>query len=532
MHPQKPLSRRQFLLTSATVTSTIIGTDIINKLVFAQAPAIITSEKYRPQIPYGVMSGDINSNSAVIWSRSDKPAKMVVEYSLDESFRKVKRFFGNNALTNTDFTARVNLNNLPHEQQIFYRVIFEDLNNSKIQSVPYLGKFQTPGNNKEDAKKDIYFAWSGDTAGQGWGINPEFGGMKIYETIRKLKPDFFIHSGDYIYADAPINSEVKLDDGTIWKNITTAEKSKVAETLAEFRGNYVYNLLDENVRRFNAEIPQLVQWDDHEVRNNWYPTQVIADDERYKVKDISLLAKRAKQAFLEYTPIQINFQDTQRIYRSFNHGKNLDIFMLDQRSYRGANSANRQTTASVETAFMGNSQIKWLKNKLLTSTATWKVIASDMPLGLIVADGKDKFENSSNGDGIPLGRELEIADLLRFIKQKQIKNVVWLTADVHYAAAHYYDPNQAQFQDFKPFWEFVAGPLNSGTFRPNKLDNTFGPQVKFNSVPEDMKQNQPPSAGLQFFGTVKIDANTKVMTVVLHNLAGEKLYSVNLPPET
>jgi alkaline phosphatase D len=54
MHPQKPLSRRQFLLTSATVTSTIIGTDIINKLVFAQAPAIITSEKYRPQIPYGV----------------------------------------------------------------------------------------------------------------------------------------------------------------------------------------------------------------------------------------------------------------------------------------------------------------------------------------------------------------------------------------------------------------------------------------------------------------------------------------------
>ena len=38
------------------------------------------------------------------------------------------------------------------------------------------------------------------------------------------------------------------------------------------------------------------------------------------------------------------------------------------------------------------------------------------------------------------GRELEIADLLRFIKIAGITNTVWLTADVHYTAAHYYDP--------------------------------------------------------------------------------------------
>jgi alkaline phosphatase D len=130
--------------------------------------------------------------------------------------------------------------------------------------------------------------------------------------------------------------------------------------------------------------------------------------------------------------------------------------------------------------FLGSIQLRWLKNKLQNSKATWKVIASDMPIGLIVPDGKSgNFENLANGDGPPLGREIELADLLRFIKQKNIRNVVWLTADVHYAAAHYYDPAKAQFTDFKPFWEFVAGPLNSGTFGPNKLDNTFGPQVKF-----------------------------------------------------
>ncbi|HEY9653724.1 MAG TPA: alkaline phosphatase D family protein, partial [Coleofasciculaceae cyanobacterium] len=169
---------------------------------------------------------------------------------------------------------------------------------------------------------------------------------------------------------------------------------------------------------------------------------------------------------------------------------------------------------------------------LRTSKATWKVIASDMPIGLIVPDGKSgNFENLANGDGSALGRELEMADLLRFIQQNNIRNVVWLTADVHYAAAHYYDPNQAQFTDFKPFWEFVAGPLHAGNFGPNPLDNTFGPQVKFQSIPSNLKPNRPPSDGFQFFGTVKIDGDSQVMTVALHNIEGKTLYSIDLPPE-
>jgi alkaline phosphatase D len=176
--------------------------------------------------------------------------------------------------------------------------------------------------------------------------------------------------------------------------------------------------------------------------------------------------------------------------------------------------------------------VQWLKNKLQNSRATWKVIASDMPIGLVVRDGESNFENLANGDGPALGRELELADLLRFIKQNNIRNVVWLTADVHYSAAHYYDPSKAQFTDFKPFWEFVAGPLNAGTFGPSKLDNTFGPQVKFLSIPPDLKQNRPPTDGFQFFGTVKIDGASQVMRVALHNLEGKTVYSVDLPPET
>ncbi|ARV61225.1 alkaline phosphatase [Nostocales cyanobacterium HT-58-2] len=521
------LNRRQFLLRSAITSGGIIATNLLSKsTVFAQAPAIITSDKVRPTIPYGVASGDISGNGAVIWSRSDRPARIIVEYATNEYFRGAQRVLGPTALEARDYTARVYLKNLPSSEQIFYKVTFQDLDNTKIYSEPAVGTFRTA----PAYRQNIFFAWSGDTAGQGWGINPDFGGMRIYETIRKLNPDFFIHSGDTIYADGPMQSEVKLDDGSIWKNIITPEKSKVAETLAEFRGNYIYNLLDENVRRFNAQVPILAQWDDHETTNNWYPGEIL-DDSRYTVKDVSLLAQRANQAFLEYFPIRIEGDEPSRIYRSFKYGPLLEIFMLDERSYRGPNTKNDQTEQSAEMAFLGNAQVRWLKNQLRKSTAKWKVIASDMPIGLVVPDGSTNFENLANGDGPALGRELELADLLRFIKRNDIKNVVWLTADVHYAAAHYYDPNKAQFQDFKPFWEFVAGPLNSGTFGPNKLDNTFGPEVKFLSIPTDLKANRPPSEGFQFFGTVKIDSYTEVMTVALLNLEGKTLYSVDLPPE-
>jgi alkaline phosphatase D len=320
---------------------------------------------------------------------------------------------------------------------------------------------------------------------------------------------------------------VKLADGTAWKNITTEAKSKVAETLQEFRGNFAYNLLDEHLRYFNSTVPMLTQWDDHEVVNNWWPGQILADD-RYKVKDVSLLAARAKQAFLEYNPIR-----GDNVFRTIHYGPSLDIFVLDMRSYRAPNGPNNQPERNPASALLSRAQILWLKQALLASTATWKVIASDMPIGLMIFDNfvtRQGSEAVANGDGPPLGRELEIVDLLRFIKYNDITNVVWLTADVHYTAAHYYDPNKAQFSDFNPFYEFVSGPLNAGTFGPNELDNTFGPQVVFQRVPPPGQFNLPPSAGMQFFGQVQIDGKTEAMTVTLRDVAGTALYSQVLQP--
>ena len=498
--------------------------------LFGQAPAIVGDARARPSTAFGATAGDVDSDRAIVWSRTDRAARLIVEYATTDAFTNARRVVGPAALEATDFTARVDLTGLPPGQRIFYRATFQSLHDLRVSSEPLTGTFTTPAAPR-GAPRDVKIVWTADTVGQGWGIDSAMGGMRLYETMRATGADVFVHTGDTIYADGPLLSEVKLDDGQVWKNLVTPEKSKVAETLDEFRGNHRYNLLDEHVRRFNASLSQFVIWDDHEVLNNWYPTEILAGQKAYSETSVALLAARAKRAFMEYIPIRSDVLDSERIYRACRFGPLVEILGFDMRSYRGPNTANRQTTAGGDAALLGGDQVEWMKRRLRASTATWKVIASDMPIGLVVPDGKD-FEAVANGDGgVPLGRELEIAGLLRFIRDARIRNVVFITGDVHYCAAHHYHPTRAAFTEFRPFWEFVAGPAHAGTFGPATLDKTFGPELKFLGIPAGMKPNRPPSEGLQFFGTLDVSARTKAMTVTLRNLAGETLFTIELPPE-
>lgn len=490
---------------------------------------MVTRDQTRPAVPEGVAAGDPDGRRAVIWSRTDRPARLVVEYATTDRFADARRVVGPAALETSDFTARVVLRDLPPGQRVFYRVLFQDLTDLRVWSEPAVGSFRTPPGPGDD--RTVRLAWSADTVGQGWGINPDWGGLRLYDTMRRAEPDLFVHCGDTIYADQPLLPEVTLDDGRVWRNVVTPAKSKVAETLDEFRGNYQYNLLDAHMRRFNAEVAQVVLWDDHEVRDNWYPTRSLDRDTRYRVTSVPLLAARARQAFFEYTPLPFQSDDPERIYRALSYGPALDLFALDLRSSRGPNSPNRQPALDETSAILGPAQLAWLKARLAASRATWKVIASDMPIGLVVRDGPVAYDGVANADeGPPLGRELEIADLLQFIRAARVRNVVWITADVHYATALRYDPTRARVTDFDPFWEFVAGPLHAGTFGPNPLDPTFGPEVMFVGIPPGMKPNRPPWDGFQFFGTLTIDGRTRVLTARLFDLAGRVLYQVDLEP--
>jgi alkaline phosphatase D len=521
-------SRRRFLQTTAAAAAF--------SSVGGIATPFLSRANDRPSITLGVQSGDIAVDGGVVWARADRPSRMQVEFATTDSFKTVHSGGFVDALPESDFTAKMLIADLPSGQDIFYRVRFQDLSSPTTVGEAVTGRFRTAPSDR----RSISFVWSGDTAGQGWGIDESRGGMRTYAAMLKNRPDFFIHSGDTIYADGPIAAEQKMPNGEIWRNIVTEDKSKPAETLAEFRGNYKYNLLDKNVRAFNAQVPMLAQWDDHEVTNNWWPGEPLTRPEhqrkKYVEKNVLLMAARAGRAFHEYMPMRETLVEPGRVYRKINYGPLLDIFMLDMRTYRGANAEGKEETYGPASHFLGPQQMAWLKRELLNSRATWKVIAADMPLGLVVVyDGDRKWgvEAVAQGDdGAPRGRELEFADLLSFIKRAGIRNTVWLTADVHYTAAHYYDPNKAAFQDFEPFWEFVSGPLHAGTFGPNALDKTFGPQLVYVKAPgKDQGQNLPPSDGMQFFGHVGIDGATEQMTVTLKDADDRSLWSTTLDPK-
>ncbi len=196
-------------------------------LLFAAAPAFLRGAG-RP-IVEGITSGDVTYNNALIWARGDRAAKMQVRWGTTENGSK-RLVRGAVCDASTDFTSKLILKGLPEGQTIFYEVQFED---GKTLSEPVRGQLRTPS---RKASRDVRFAWSGDVVGQGYGINPDWGGLRGFEAVRQARPDFFIHSGDTIYADVPVQAEVKLPDGTLWRNLVTPEKSKVAEIQIQFDG--------------------------------------------------------------------------------------------------------------------------------------------------------------------------------------------------------------------------------------------------------------------------------------------------------
>jgi alkaline phosphatase D len=369
----------------------------------------------------------------------------------------------------------------------------------------------------------VRFLWSGDIGGQGFGINPDVGGMRIFAAMAERAPDFFLCSGDTVYADGPFAETVVLADGRTWRNLVTPAKAKVAETLAEYRGQFAYNLLDDNLRAFAAGVAQVNQWDDHEVVNNWYPGEVLGD-RRYTDRRVDVLARRAYQAFHEWLPVDPRLATDGRLYRRLPYGPDLELFVIDMRSGRDANSVNLARS----TGILGERQARWLVDGLASSTARWKIVAADLPLGRVVDDDGGTFDSVANGvGGEPRGRETELAWVLRALRDRGVRDVVWLTADVHYTSAHHYSPSRAAVTEFDEFWEFVSGPLNAGAFTPSELDPTFGPQAVFvgaGSAPST------PLDGHQHFGEVEVSPGGEELRVTLRGQDGRALWSTTLTP--
>ncbi|RYE79232.1 MAG: alkaline phosphatase, partial [Myxococcales bacterium] len=234
-----------------------------------------------PQVG-GPQTGDVTPTSAVLWAQSEGAGRMHVELSTNGIV--VRRARGGHAHVDNDFTGRIHLTGLAPGRDYEARLWFD---NNGVAGEPREVTFSTPGLHPSP----LNLVWSADTCGQGWGINPDFGGLIGYKAMADVEPDVFVHCGDMIYADMPIKA-TKLDGTYVWRNETNEHVSKVAESLTEFRAHYRYNLSDEHLTAFNAKVPMIGQWDDHEVVDNWWSSKIL-DDDRYREKRFSVLARVA-----------------------------------------------------------------------------------------------------------------------------------------------------------------------------------------------------------------------------------------------
>ena len=242
--------------------------------------------------------------------------------------------------------------------------------------------------NAETSTAPIKFVWAADLAGQGWCRWPGLtvktianttivGGYPIFQTMQSFNPDFAVFQGDMIYADGPCNEQALMAEelgGAIWYNNPT--KPFYAVSLSEFRYNWKYNHGDEKFQNFLAKTPIFVQWDDHEVTNNWYPSEIIGPPNYPANTAVDNMVINARRSFYEFNPIMPD----QLIYRAQKFGQHLEVFFVDMRSYRDSNvlASNKGNVA-----MMGPTQLTWLLNALRASTATWKILSMHDPISII-----------------------------------------------------------------------------------------------------------------------------------------------------
>jgi alkaline phosphatase D len=427
-----------------------------------------------PVLTHGVASGDVTPTSALIWARASGATTLTVEYSTSDDFANSLKSQPLAMTEQSDFTGQITLKELKPATRYFYRVIPGAT--GQAQS----GTFLTAP--APDAAANVRFVWSADLGGQSMCRQPEY---FIFNKLKEAEPDFFVYQGDTIYADERCPAPPNVPGSDF-----------VAKTLPEFRLKHQYNRADIPYQKALASTSLLVNWDDHEVNNDFSGTT-------------EPLTPLGLQAFREYFPIT-RYAEPSRMYGSFRWGKHLEIFVLDARLYRSSNSAPDGPTKTM----LGAEQLTWFKTALKNSTATWKMISS--PDQISAPNNCPLFcDNWANGGG-PTGFEREFADISNHILQNQIKNVIWLTADGHYAQVVSYDPNSDQNPDY---YEFTAGPLSALLFFVAALDPTFNPTLLYGD------------ATYPNFGLISINGASGKLELEFIDRGGESRYKKSFEPK-
>ena len=428
--------------------------------------------------PQGVAAGDVTATSAVLWVRTSRPAPLRLDVAPRPSLTGARTFDLRTEL-GTDFTVQQDVDGL--EPGTLYHYRFSSTDDVTHDAHEVRGSFRTAPTDQGDVLVD--FLVGGDVGGQGICRHPETG-YAAFGPMAELDADFFVANGDMIYADNDCLAVGPAGRPNIpgdFPPILAVDWSAPGHARQAILGHWRYNRADPHQQRLLASTPIYVQWDDHEVINDFgAPWPAWPGDPSRP--GYETLVRDAKTALFDFNPIRRHTQEPQRIYRSFRWGKHLELFLLDARSYR---SPNHQLDGPGKT-LLGAEQLAWLKRSLKASDATWKIVSSDVPLSIPTGWeselwGRDAFASGERPDySRRTGFEHELLDWLTFLDRENIDNVVVVVTDVHFAANLRYDLDLDGDGDRLLVHELVNGPLNAWTAPvPPKLDETLKPIILY-----------------------------------------------------
>jgi alkaline phosphatase D len=462
-----------------------------------------------PVVTHGVVVGDVTARSAVLWARADRAATLNVTVS-GGGHGPIERVA---VRPEDDYTGKTFLTGLHPATTYDYRVWFS-LGAPGVGRGPSVrGSFRTPPS--EDDAAPVRLAFGGDVAGQNV-CRDVAEGFPIMDTIRGWRPDVFVGLGDMIYADNACESTGRYGNAQIGG-------VGIATDLPGFWTHWRYNRADVRSQRLLGSTTYVGVWDDHEVVNDFGP---LTDAPAAPPYTGTHLLPLGLEAFLDYTPLTTSADDPKRLYRSLRWGKHLELFVLDTRQHRDANFA-LDGVAPPKT-MLGLRQLAWLKEQLVASDATWKIIVSSVPIsiptGFPPTNGRDGWANFDQATGF----EHELLDLLGFLRQHRIDKTIWITTDVHFGEVFQYRPFAGSSFTL---YELVTGPLNAGIFPNRAFDRTLNPESLFflgPAVAEDVTSLAEAKRWFNF-GTLEVrGAGTLVVGIV--DTAGESRFSLQLEP--
>jgi alkaline phosphatase D len=452
-----------------------------------------------PQVTHGPISGEVSASGITLWARGDRNGILTFVVSAADTPTQTIASAEVAIDEVGDFTGEVRIKGLTPSTEYIYTVT---LTADGKTSSPLEGRFRTAP--AAEAKTGFDFVFGACLGGQGYCRDVETG-WAIFDAMAATQPDFFVLTGDGIYAGGTCPTP---------QNAPGAEQP--VRNLEDFRARYRYHLEDPAYASFLAQTPVFVGWDDHELRDN-YAGPELASWNPQRLQD-------GRQAFFEYWPVSTSdiLTDTYRLYRQFSYGSHADFFMLDTRSYRDpiVNWDPHPRTLKPKT-MLGAEQKAWLKRNLLDSTATWKFIITSVPLSWPTGfpqpevEGRDGWANFTERSGY----ETELMELLFFIVRHNIQNVVFLTGDTHWPFAISYDPDQDGVTDF---YEFGSSPMSALVLAPpSQPDPSFNPTVLY---AEGEFQGD-----LFNFGQISV-SDEGVLTFRIYDRAGTIRYELSLEP--